>query len=389
MVLTRLQPRAGSATLHRAVPRPRPATAAAPPRRPDARSLYFALYREDGDPATTAAVRRYLAECLREAATLPPDMPLEPRDLAGWAAANNRDADRRFQDYLLARAGGAPRRLFPQGKDQALYALQAVAPAKLVDGAWLYGLVRRWHDPRYRALLRRYLEILGEGRAAHNQVLRYQKLLAKHALDGWLELPERWFIQGAVRLALAHNAEDFLPELIGYSLGCAQPPLSARIAAHELEELGIDPGCFTLGGTADDTGSGQAHAAVQAVLEARPRLGEDQRFMRRVSTGYRLCRVGAGVEEAAGNFDPDTSFGYIAPATDASNGHGAATACRHDGAQGANGCYQEQYGLDAELAALPTRGAKLNRLVPLLSPANHWSAAGLAATRSFCALLAN
>ena len=30
---------------------------------------------------------------------------------------------------------------------QALYFLHNVAATKLVDGAWLYGLISRWHEP--------------------------------------------------------------------------------------------------------------------------------------------------------------------------------------------------------------------------------------------------
>lgn len=46
---------------------------------------------------------------------------------------------------------------------QALYFLHNVAATKLVDGAWLYGLISRWHEPSCHDLVRTYLEELGDG----------------------------------------------------------------------------------------------------------------------------------------------------------------------------------------------------------------------------------
>lgn len=64
-----------------------------------------------------------------------------------------------------------------------LYFLRAVAPTKLVDGAWLYGLLPHWRNARFADLVRTYVEELGEGAADENQVLIYRKLLSRHGLD--------------------------------------------------------------------------------------------------------------------------------------------------------------------------------------------------------------
>lgn len=59
---------------------------------------------------------------------------------------------RQYADYLKARKDGGPRQFF-SNKAHALFFLQAVAPTKLVDGAWLYGLLQHWRDPRFEGLV--------------------------------------------------------------------------------------------------------------------------------------------------------------------------------------------------------------------------------------------
>ena len=95
--------------------------------------------------------------------------------------------------------------------------LRGVAPTKLVDGAWLYGLLPRWDDARFTALIQAYLEELGEGLREKNHVLLYRKPLANQGCNDWQELDDEHFVQGAIQLALAGHAEQFLPEV--------EPPL--------------------------------------------------------------------------------------------------------------------------------------------------------------------
>jgi len=47
---------------------------------------------------------------------------------------------------------------------------------------------------------------------------------------------------------------------------------------------------------------------------------------------------------------------------------------------------QETQLLEAQLAQLPTREARMRHLLPLLAPSRHHSAAGLLATRRFTGL---
>lgn len=265
------------------------------------RELYFSLYKSD-DRASAAVGRSFLNEQLHAAAALPADLPADPRELPQWVETNSIQTARQYQSYLRMRKEGAERHLF-KTRSQALYSLQGVAPTKLVDGAWLYGLVDRWHDPRFLELLRIYLDELGEGRAEHNHVLLYDKLLATHACTGWKALNDRYFLQGAIQLAFARNAGYFLPELIGYNLGYEQLALHILITAHELKELGIDPHYFRLHVTIDNAGTGHAKQGLDAFFKARPVVGNRWRYYRRVLAGFRLNQLGCGMEAVAKGFN--------------------------------------------------------------------------------------
>lgn len=63
--------------------------------------------------------------------------------------------------------------------------LRGVAPTKLVDGAWLYGLLPCWDDACFTALIQAYLEELGEGLLEKNHVLLYRKPLANQGCNDW------------------------------------------------------------------------------------------------------------------------------------------------------------------------------------------------------------
>ncbi len=275
---------------------------------PGARGLWTALLRESagrpGDvPASAlAASRAYLQERLESATLLPSDLPADLRDLEPWLEAANRRTGAAYQQYLEGRRAGQPRRYF-SNRAHALYLLKAVAPTKLVDGAWLYGLLRHWRDARLAPLIRTYLEELGEGRPALNHVVIYRKLLEEHGCDGWEQLPDAFFTQGAIQLSLGHHADEFGPELVGFNLGYELLPLHLLITSHELDELGIDPTYFRLHVTVDNASTGHARKALDSVQAMAPRLGDAASFYRRVSAGYRLNQLGVGTVDAIEGFD--------------------------------------------------------------------------------------
>ncbi|RYF38520.1 MAG: iron-containing redox enzyme family protein, partial [Comamonadaceae bacterium] len=264
--------------------------------------LYERLLRETpGDAARGAAaelVRRELSLAQAE----PCDLPQAPEGLFAWMQAHTQSVHASYGTYLAQRAAGAPRHYF-SNRAHALYFLRTVAPTKLVDGAWLYGLVEHAHNPRFSDLVRTYVEELGEGDPDGNHVLLYRSLLAAHGLEQIDDLADEMYRQGALQLALGWNAQDFLPEIIGFNLGYEQLPLHLLITAYELNELGIDPYYFTVHATVDNADTGHARRACQAVLDTLPRMDDGGAFWARVRAGSKLADAGVGTGEAIAGFD--------------------------------------------------------------------------------------
>lgn len=278
------------------------------PRHHASRPLYFAMLGERGgstgriDELTCSASRAFLVEKLREATGVDAGFPTDVRSLPQVLRDTHDQTAQAYRRYLDERHAGAPRRYFGS-RSHAMHFLRSVAPTKLVDGAWLFGLLQRWQDPRLAPLIQTYLEELGCGVASQNHVLLFRQLLARYGCDHWQDGPDAHFTQGAVQLALAHHADAFLPELIGFNLGYEQLPLHLPITAYELNELDIDPYYFTLHVTIDNASTGHARKALQSVLDCMPRVGDAAEFQRRVRNGYQLNLVGMGTQQAIASFD--------------------------------------------------------------------------------------
>ena len=277
---------------------PRRATPAATP----LRKLYRELMREEPAAKVLDDAAVYLRQQLAATDALESDLPDELDDISDWIVENTSAVGQQYRDYLQARKAGAPRQYF-SNKSHALYFLKSVAPTKLVDGAWLYGLVPHWNDARFTALIRIYLEELGDGVPDKNHVLLFKRLLATHGCERWENLSEDHYVQGVIQLALARHAGDFLPEVIGFNLGYEQLPLHLLICAYELNELGIDPTYFTLHVTVDNADSGHARKALEGLAETMPRVGDRREFMARVARGYKLNMLGAGTNSVIEEFD--------------------------------------------------------------------------------------
>lgn len=265
--------------------------------------LYRALADGLPDASTRQTATDFLHEQIASLQASACGLPERPEDLLDWMEANALSVHARYGEYLQSRRDGAPRRYFP-ARAHALHFLRSVAPTKLVDGSWLFGLTQHWRNPRLSDLVRTYVEELGEGLADKNHVLLYRRLLAAHALDPLDGLDDELYRQGAIQLALGWNAEQFLPEVVGFNLGYEQLPLHLLITAYELNELGIDPYYFTLHVTVDNTGTGHARRACQAVLDLLPRLDDGGEFWRRVRIGSQLADAGIGTTAVIEGFHP-------------------------------------------------------------------------------------
>ncbi|MFL6672832.1 MAG: iron-containing redox enzyme family protein [Massilia sp.] len=323
---------------------------AAPPGR--SKHLYFAL---SADAAAAApAAQEYLHAQVAAVRDIPADLPASLADLPGWMQERTDAVGEQYRDYLAGRKKGAPRRYF-DSRAHALYFLQAVAPTKLVDGAWLYGLLAHWQNPDFHPLIKTYLEELGDGLPDKNHVTLYRKLLATNGCEHWDELDDRHFVQGAIQLALGHNADRFLPELIGYNLGYEQLPLHLLITSYELNELGFDPYYFTLHVTVDNAASGHARKAVQALAQLMPRTGGQADFHRRVLDGYRLNELGASTTSVIAEFDLEAELVRILAAKSAVGKNMHSDYCRVAG-RSANDWLAEPARVPDFLAALEGAG---------------------------------
>lgn len=275
-----------------------------------ARAVYETLYQDDAHETGHELCCDFLETCLEQVNDLPCDLPQNPSGLGQWMAQRHETVGLQYLDYLQQREAGAPRRYFTN-RSHALYFLRGVAPTKLVDGAWLYGLLNQWRDDRYRGLIRIYLEELGDGAAADNHVAMYRRLLASTGCEPLASLDDEHYVQGAIQLCLARNAAHYVPEIIGFNLGYEQLPLHLLITAYELKELGIDHYYFQVHVTVDNADSGHARKAVDAVALLRPIAGDAHAYYQRIRRGYRLNELGKGTVSVIESFDIDDEMARI------------------------------------------------------------------------------
>lgn len=301
---------------------------------PDAKSLYAELlHARLDDPQARSRARNFLDQCLARIDAGDDDLPASFEDgaqLHRWMLQSAQRATQGYQAYLAGRKAGAPRTYF-SSRGHALHFLQSIAPTKLVDGSWLYGVLAQRDDERLGGLIDIYLEELGDGEPGKNHVLLYRRLLKSLGLNQGTHLAGPYFEQGAIQLALGLTAQELLPEVIGFNLGYEQLPLHLLITAYELNELGIDPYYFTLHVTVDNTASGHAVKAVDAVMENSRREADPREFLRRVRQGYLLNDVGMGVSEVLAAFKPEDEVVRILEAKCAAGAGAHSDYCRLEG----------------------------------------------------------
>lgn len=259
-----------------------------------AHTVYRALLMNPGSSYALDLSRRFLRSQLALVSNGTDELPRAPEAWDDWIDQSAHQVTESYKLYLKERKAGAPRRFFAT-RGQALSFLVKVAPTKLVDGAWLYGVLEHWKDVRLQPLVETFLEELGRGDPDQNHVLLYKKLMVAEGCDPMELLDVSYYVQGAIQLSLGYHANEFLPELIGYNLGYEQLPLHLLITSYELNELGIDPYYFTLHVTIDNASTGHARRAVQAVMDCLPAEEHERKvFLQRLRRGYALNDLGIG-----------------------------------------------------------------------------------------------
>lgn len=297
---------------------------------PEAPKRIYSALSEAGDALRAADAAAYLRTQLDAAAPLPAILPVRYDELAAWTSHHAQHATDAYHRYQVAREFGAPRRHFAT-LAQARQFLREAAPARLADGASLYGVVERWDDVDFQPMIASYLEQLGHGVPDRNRYLLYRDLLASApgnqggtggadagsgaaAGGGAASLPLASYRSAALELSLAHNGEDFLPELIGYNLARQQPSAELLVARHELAELGLDADAFAAAGVA----AGSGPSALLTLRGVMARVGDPAAFYRRVSDGYRLHAQAAhlplpAATDAAPPLTPEQSAPALPP----------------------------------------------------------------------------
>ena len=266
------------------------------------RQFYHTFLPAYPDAKAYHHAQEFLHQQLGWASTLACDLPENPEDLPQWLLQSTERTGYAYQQYLKSRKQGAPRRFFAN-KSEALLFLQHIEPTKRVDGAWLYGMLHSWQDAGCEQLIRTYLDELGNGLAAQNHVLLYQQLMSKLGIPVSSNLPDHYYQQGCIQLALGMLGQDYVPEVIGFNLGYEQLPLHLLITSYELDELGIDPYYFSLHVTVDNAHNGHAQQAMESVFAMLPLFDGREEFYQRIRRGYQLNNLGASTEQIIEKID--------------------------------------------------------------------------------------
>lgn len=193
------------------------------------------------------------------------------------------------------------------GRHFCRWALLQLAPAILVDGAWLAGIATAAEnlDEVGRHLARIHADELGNGRPQWNHANVYRRLLdslgiALPPLDSEAFAGDNRFLDAAFELpvyllAMGQRADRYFPELLGLNLAIELSGLGGGYlgAIEVLRWHGIDPTIVALHLSIDNLASGHAARAVDAITlyldQARRRGGDPavQEQWRRVERGYR------------------------------------------------------------------------------------------------------
>lgn len=220
------------------------------------------------------------------------EFPSELEQQVDWINKQNKDQCLNYKEYIERRGNGGTREFFSTTA-KAYEFLYKIAPTKRVDGAWFYSFTQYWNDPAFRDFIQIYLEELGLGQEKGNHVKLFDNLLFSLGLHQFsLNLPDEYYHQSAIQLALAYAPSDFIPEIAGFNLGYEQLPLHLLITNYELKELGIDSKYFNLHITIDNFENGHAQLAANALKKLSAQYKDQDEFIRKVKLGFLLNNRG-------------------------------------------------------------------------------------------------
>ena len=261
--------------------RPPASTRAAP--LPPLPMLYHRFLCEAQKQRTVDLAHHYLCEKIREVSSAGKVERLQTHGLWPWSAE-------RLSAWVSARLhqqvfDGNPPSDQPMGverylaRTEVIWLLQQLAPAALIDGAWLQGMTSPacYHSAVATLLFRIYRDELGAGipHQHHGNIMR--QVLA----DQGVTLPacsdvefvrhpgflSESFSTPVLWLAFALHSGSFLPELLGLNLAIEMAGVGRMYdrAAVLLRSHQIDPYFFVLHNTIDNGASGHTAWSVHAI----------------------------------------------------------------------------------------------------------------------------
>ncbi|OAQ65226.1 ABC transporter [Pochonia chlamydosporia 170] len=282
------------------------------------RRLYFKLHNIEEHPEVATEGRDLLISLLSEAITIA--QPERRQDifaiehftkeqLFSHVHKVHEAVGEEYNRYVEGRGAGDGR-LIATDRHQTAKVLRNLAPLKLVDGAWLGRIHQAMTPFILRPITKQAWQVLseelGDGNLDLNHVYLYNKLLGEVGVH--LPAPyERDFIDhshgmdneniwraAVIQLLISLFPQEFLPEILGYSLHFEGLNMETMVLSRELQELKLDAQYFLLHVSIDNAHSGHAMMAAHTVAEYMSHVTEREtpaaasRTWRRIQAGYAL-----------------------------------------------------------------------------------------------------
>jgi hypothetical protein len=254
-------------------------------RGPDFPALYHQLLTEPGSERSHTLAQLHLERLFSRASRrLDPRAPTSGPELERWVSSE-------LQRETQAEPPERPIEAHLT-REETLWLLTQLAPAALVDGAWLQRAPELAQHPAWSLMLRIYRDELGSGLTHQHHGNLFRRTLAAQGLD----LPHcealhqdprlirEAFSTPALWLAYSECAEERLPELLGLNLATEMAGIG-RIYSRAIALLSrhqIDPYFFELHTTIDNGATGHTAWSVQAIAA----LPDDPDTWNRLWLGY-------------------------------------------------------------------------------------------------------
>jgi hypothetical protein len=282
------------------------------------RRLFFKLHNIEEHPEVLTEARDLLVSLLSEAITIA--QPERREDIFAIEHFTKEQlfshihkvhelVGEEYNRYVEGRGAGDGR-LIATDRHQATRVLTNLAPLKLVDGAWLGRIHQAMTPFILRPITKQAWQVLseelGDGNLDLNHVYLYNKLLGEvgvhlpaphdrdfihhsHGMDN-----ENVWRAAVIQLLISLFPQEFLPEILGYSLHFEGLNMETMVLSQELQELKLDAQYFLLHVSIDNAHSGHAMMAAHTVAEYMSHVTQREApamattTWKRIQAGYAL-----------------------------------------------------------------------------------------------------